>query len=364
MESTQNPSNTSFLMLTPGQTYNVLIKANQPLGNYYMAMSPYMPAKNVHFLRQPSFAYFNYIDPASSSSSLSSSSSSPYVEPILPSVIDSEAAQAFTNQIKSLYPNEHWSPIDVPLKIDKNLFFTIGLNVFNCNSSSPERCQGPNGGIFAASVNNITFRKPSVSLLNAYYNHLKGYYTTHFPDKPTKMYDFVNASPNNLGVNTQSVIGTQVSVLEYGWSVQVIFQDTGTVSLENHPIHLHGFSFYLLGSGLGNFNSSTAILNLFDPPYRNTIGVPVGGWAVIRFRADNPGTFFHADNSYSLLIYNVYLYVLCFCIWTQHTFQEQMRIINCILVCLRTGCSCRSLVHALPSWHSHDMGAFHGFPCE
>ncbi|KAJ0040909.1 hypothetical protein Pint_28243 [Pistacia integerrima] len=297
------PFNTSFLMLTPGQTYNVLITADQPNGKYYMAMAPYMPAKRVPFLNKTSYAILNYIEsskldslsPIESNMSVQKSSPErslvPY-KPILPCVNDSDSVQAFTGQIRSLHPNEHWSPIDVPLKIDKSLFFAIGLNVFSCSSSDPDKCQGPNGGVFAASVNNITFKRPMVSLLNAYYNNLEGYYTADFPDKPEKMYDFVNEAPNNIGVDTQPVIGTQVSVLEYGWTVQVIFQDTGTIGTENHPIHLHGFSFYLLGSGIGNFNSTTAALNLYDPPYRNTVGVPAAGWAVIRFRADNPGVWF------------------------------------------------------------------------
>ncbi|OMO84299.1 Multicopper oxidase, type 1 [Corchorus olitorius] len=282
------PFETSFIMLTPGQTYNVLITADQPVGKYYMAMAPYMPSKNVPFLNKTSYAILNYVDKLGRKSP---SSLIPY-EPILPNVYDTESVQAFSNQVKSLYSNKHWSTVDVPLKIDKSLFFAIGLNVFSCNSSDPDRCQGPNGGIFAASVNNVTFKRPAVSLLNAYYHNLEGYYSTDFPDAPEKMYDFVNKAPNNIGVNTQAAIGTQVSVLEYGWAVQVIFQDTGTVGAENHPIHLHGFSFYLLGTGLGNFNSSIANLNLYDPPYRNTVGVPVGGWAVIRFRADNPGIWF------------------------------------------------------------------------
>ncbi|XVF15726.1 hypothetical protein REPUB_Repub09cG0180500 [Reevesia pubescens] len=286
------PFNTSFLMLTPGQTYNVLIKADQPIGKYFMAMAPYMPAKNVPFLNKTSYGILNYVKHKLAPKKSSAKKLMIPHEPILPNVNDTESVQAFADQVKSLYPNQHWSPIDVPLKIDKTLFFTIGLNVFSCNSSDPEKCQGPNGGIFAASVNNVTFRRPMVSLLNAYYNNLEGYYSTNFPDKPEKMYDFVNEAPNNIGVDTQAATGTQVSVLEYGWAVEVIFQDTGTVGTENHPIHLHGFSFYLLGTGLGNFNSATAVLNLYDPPYRNTVGVPVGGWAVIRFRADNPGVWF------------------------------------------------------------------------
>ncbi|KAJ8753978.1 hypothetical protein K2173_001876 [Erythroxylum novogranatense] len=45
------------------------------------------------------------------------------------------------------------------------------------------------------------------------------------------------------------------------------------------------------GSGFGNYdpNKDPATFNLFDPIERNTIGVPSGGWVVIRFQADNPG---------------------------------------------------------------------------
>ncbi|KAK5784743.1 hypothetical protein PVK06_039271 [Gossypium arboreum] len=197
------PFKTTFLMLTPGQTYNVLLKADLSIGKY-MAMAPYMPAKNVPFLMKTSCGILRYASPT--------------------------------------------------VKVDKL--------AQNCDAPDSDRCQGPDGGIFAASVNNVTFRRPMVSLLNAYYNNLQGYYSTDFPDKPEKMYDFVNGAPNNISVDTQSAIGTQVSILEHGWAVQVIFQDTGTVGTEKHPIHLHGFSFYLLGTGLGNYNSTTALLNL------------------------------------------------------------------------------------------------------
>ncbi|KAA3474353.1 laccase-6 [Gossypium australe] len=256
------PFKTTFLMLTPGQTYNVLIKADQCIGKYFMAMAPYMPAKNVPFLKKTSYGILRYASPTVKVDKLARKSrvktSMTPLEPIIPNVNDTASVQAFSDQVKRLYPNHQWSPVDVPLTIDN-----------------------------WTQLNNVTFRRPMVSLLNAYYNNLQGYYSTDFPDKPEKMYDFVNGAPNNISVDTQPAIGTQVSILEHGWAVQVIFQDTGTVGTEKHPIHLHGFSFYLLGTGLGNYNSSTALLNLYDPPYRNTVGVPVGRWAVIRFRADN-----------------------------------------------------------------------------
>ncbi|KAJ0435321.1 putative laccase [Helianthus annuus] len=109
---------------------------------------------------------------------------------------------------------------------------------------------------------------------------------------PLKFYDFVNGAPNSAPNNTGSTNGTRTKVIEYGSRVQLILQDTGTVTTENHPIHLHGYSFYVVGYGSGNYNPQTATFNLVDPPYMNTIGVPVGGWAAIRFVADNPGVWF------------------------------------------------------------------------
>ncbi|KAJ6878313.1 hypothetical protein NC651_030910 [Populus alba x Populus x berolinensis] len=38
-----------------------------------------------------------------------------------------------------------------------------------------------------------------------------------------------------------------------------------------------------------NPRKDPARFNLIDPPYRNTIGTPPGGWVAIRFEADNPG---------------------------------------------------------------------------
>ncbi|XVE96998.1 hypothetical protein REPUB_Repub02eG0272500 [Reevesia pubescens] len=55
-------------------------------------------------------------------------------------------------------------------------------------------------------------------------------------------------------------------------------------------MHLHGFDFYVLAQGFGYYNPATdkKKFNFINPQMRNTIGVPVGGWAVIRFRANNP----------------------------------------------------------------------------
>ncbi|PWA75610.1 laccase [Artemisia annua] len=273
------PFTTDRVMLGPGHTLNVLVTADQKIGKYSMAMGPYMSAQNAPFQNITSIAYFQYLG--------ASPNSVPLPASLLPKFNDNLAVKTVMDGLKSLEIG------NVPKEIDTNLFFTIGLNVNKCGSKTPKQnCQGVNGGVMAASMNNNSFIRPNISILQDYYDHISGRYTEDFPGTPLKFYDFVNGAPNSSPNNTGSTNGTRTKVLEYGSRVQLILQDTGTVTTENHPIHLHGYSFYVVGYGSGNYNPQTANFNLVDPPYMNTIGVPVGGWAAIRFVADNPGVWF------------------------------------------------------------------------
>ncbi|KAM1019564.1 hypothetical protein ACFX13_041640 [Malus domestica] len=273
------PFTTDRVMLGPGQTMSVLVTTDQSLGKYSMAMGPYMSAKGVKFQNISSIAYFQYLGAVPNTLSLPAK---------LPVFNDNLAVKTVMDGLRSLN-----NCVNVPKQIDTELFVTIGLNVQKCRSKTPEKnCRGLNNGVMAASMNNISFVKPKTSLLEAYYKKINGSFTEDFPGVPLKYYDFVNGAPNNVPNNTQALNGTRALVLEYGTRVQLIMQDTGTVTTENHPIHLHGYSFYVVGYGSGNFDLKTANFNLVDPPYMNTIGVPVGGWAAIRFVADNPGVWF------------------------------------------------------------------------
>jgi hypothetical protein len=54
-----------------------------------------------------------------------------------------------------------------------------------------------------------------------------------------------------------------------------------------HPFHLHGYHFWVLGSGQGTYydalNSSS--LNTVNPPFRDVVSILKGGYAVLRFKA-------------------------------------------------------------------------------
>lgn len=122
---------------------------------------------------------------------------------------------------------------------------------------------------------------------------MSGIYTTDFPNWPPSMFDFTH---EDLPMNTTIPIqGTKVKVLNYNEEVEITFQGTEILNAsENHPVHMHGYSFYVVGSGYGNFNNETdpETYNLVDPLEVNTVGVPKNGWATIRFKASNPGKLF------------------------------------------------------------------------
>ena len=114
-------------------------------------------------------------------------------------------------------------------------------------------------------------------------------FTADFPEVPK----FFNFTGNVDNITRYTNPGTKVILAEYGEAIEIVFQGTNLPAAENHPMHLHGFSFYLVGMDEGNFDNATDPLryNLVDPPEINTFGLPKSGWAAIRFFADNPGTF-------------------------------------------------------------------------
>ncbi|KAH0976484.1 hypothetical protein GBA52_026203 [Prunus armeniaca] len=127
-----------------------------------------------------------------------------------------------------------------------------------------------------------------------YRMNISGYYEASFPDEPPNLFNFTaeDLTTDNYTITSRA---TRVKMLDYNATVEITFQGTNIMdSGENHPVHLHGFRFYVIGSGLGNFNNVTDPLtyNLVDPPEVNTFPVPKDGWATIRFIANNPGVWF------------------------------------------------------------------------
>ncbi|CAA7026364.1 unnamed protein product [Microthlaspi erraticum] len=274
------PFTTNVVMIAPGQTTNVLITANQRPAQYYIAARAY-DSGNAPFNNTTATAILEYAN----ANAPSRRGQIKPVFPVLPEFNDTATAIAFAKRMR------YWKRAPVPLHIDEDLFFTVGLGLINCPNPRSQRCQGPNGTRFAASMNNVSFVIPqSYSVMQAYYQEISGIITADFPQVAAE-FDYTRNVNRGLW---QPVKATKAYKLKYNANVQIVLQGTSIVTPESHPMHLHGYQFYVVGSGLGNFNPKRdpARFNLFDPPERNTIGNPPGGWVAIRFVADNPGAWF------------------------------------------------------------------------
>ncbi|KAJ4971683.1 hypothetical protein NE237_004782 [Protea cynaroides] len=269
------PFTTDTLLITPGQTTNVLLTADRRAGKYLVAASPFMDSP-IAVDNMTATATVHY-------SGTLSTSATTITQP--PPQNATSVANNFINSLRSL--NSKIYPAMLPLTVDHNLLFTVGLGVNPCSTCV-------NGSKVVADINNVSFVMPTFSLLQAHYFNISGVFTDDFPGNPLIPFNYSGNSPGTTPANMQTMNGTRLYRLSYNATVQLVLQDTGIIAPENHPIHLHGFNFFQVGRGLGNFNSKKdpKNFNLVDPVERNTIGVPSGGWTAIRFRADNPGVWF------------------------------------------------------------------------
>ncbi|XP_047070229.1 laccase-4-like [Lolium rigidum] len=284
------PFTVKTLIISPGQTTNVLLTAKPfyPRANFYMSAAPYSVIRPGTFDNTTVAGILEYQKPGGAPSASSFDKSLPLFKPTLPRFNDTGFVANFTAKLRSLATPQY--PAAVPQSVDKRFFFTVGLGTLPCPVNAT--CQGPtNTTQFAAAVNNVSLVLPSTALLQSHFaGTSRGVYGSNFPIRPLKKFNYTGAPPNNTNVAT----GTKLLVLPFNSSVELVMQDTSILGIESHPLHLHGFNFFVVGQGVGNYDSvnDPAKFNLVDPVERNTVGVPAGGWVAIRFLADNPGVWF------------------------------------------------------------------------
>lgn len=151
------PYTSSYILITPGQTMDVLVTANKPLDQYYMIASPYFDGQADDFDKSIASAIFEY-----------SGNYTPPSHPVFangtPGFYDIGAESYFVQQLRSLNSVEH--PVDVPKEVDTRMFITVSISMLRCPNAS---CEGPDGNRIASALNNVTFANPSIDVLQAYY---------------------------------------------------------------------------------------------------------------------------------------------------------------------------------------------------
>ncbi|PIN23656.1 Multicopper oxidase [Handroanthus impetiginosus] len=285
------PFTTSAIMIAPGQTTNVLLTADQvpdSTAMFLMAARPYVTSI-FPFNNSTTIGFLKYKNTTTTNFETNKPLLPSYILPSnLPAMEDTRFAMQFSDNLRSLGSKDY--PCKVPKTVDKRVFTTVGLNLQDCPVN--QTCQGYLSKRFYASMNNQSFIRRSISILESHYHNLTTTFSSNFPENPPYVFNYTGVNPVTENMNTE--FGTKLLEVPFGTKLEIVLQDTNFLNPENHPIHVHGHNFFIVGKGLGNFDAAKdpKKYNLVDPPERNTVAVPMGGWAAIRIYTDNPGAWF------------------------------------------------------------------------
>ncbi|KAJ4431322.1 hypothetical protein ANN_19919 [Periplaneta americana] len=192
------------------------------------------------------------------------------------------------------------NPLPVPKyiktqKADLNILLSYGNHVFDPSTfyNFYERYYVVNGKtLMSHTVNNISFVSPPAPPLS------------QPADVPAELLcpfgtDGMPTCPSG-GSYCECV---QVIDIPLGSVVQILLDDKNPGEDISHPFHLHGYAFYVMAEGqytngltvqdVYKNMTSQVLMQSTAPIQKDTLAVPSNGYAIIKFRADNPGYWFY-----------------------------------------------------------------------
>ncbi|XP_069141122.1 uncharacterized protein [Argopecten irradians] len=301
----------SFI-INPGERYDFFIVAEQPVGNYWVRADTIeypIPHKARAILRYSGAAEDE--DPMTSRKNCTETDHCLVINcPFTYFPVGTFTDCLRFDQLRSLLDND---PAPVPNEGDPLIEHFLNFAF-------------PGIDDFPSSVNGRQFKFPTVSALTQPFEI----------DTPC---DEQKCGSEKLCQCSHSL------VLNHNDVVQLVILNMGVGTGWSHPIHLHGYTFYVLKMGYATYNETTARfmspnsdidcrgqfcndatwsdptwlgdnvpgLELSNPPRKDTLIVPSGGYAVIRIKADNPGIWLmhchielHANDGMMMYINNSY----------------------------------------------------------
>ncbi|KAL1817397.1 hypothetical protein DCAR_0521827 [Daucus carota subsp. sativus] len=239
-----------------GQSYSVLVTANQDDADYNIVASP----KMLNTTDDSALVAKGVLHYSNSASSVSST---------LPSGPDPFDVDFSVEQAKSI----RWNMTAGAARPNPQGTF----NVTNVTLSQTFILEGSISNINGDPryvVNNVSYFTPNtpVKLADYFVNGTGVYTLDEFPVD---------------SVSNAAVYGVFVATgIHKGWH-EIVFRNNLNVM---DSWHLDGFGFYVVGFGDGEWTSdSRSTYNLFDPVVRSTVQVYPGGWTAVYTFLDNPG---------------------------------------------------------------------------
>ncbi|XP_037958323.1 uncharacterized protein LOC119687869 [Teleopsis dalmanni] len=162
--------------------------------------------------------------------------------------------------------------------------------------------------VFTPQLNHISLKFPSVALLSERYNLDDSIFCNES-----------SLAQQNIDCREEFCKCHHMLQVPLKSIVEIIIVDEGFTYDANHPFHLHGNAFRVVGLERLGTNVTIEMVkqldrynllkrNLVDPPVKDTVTIPDGGYTIIRFEAYNPGFWlfhchieFHAEIGMALI---------------------------------------------------------------
>ncbi|XP_077977584.1 uncharacterized protein LOC144433148 [Glandiceps talaboti] len=151
-------------------------------------------------------------------------------------------------------------------------------------------------------------------------NSMEDFLNFHFTGKPHSRISSINGK----SFVTPSTPPMTLPEEDYDEYMTLCDDECEAIGGNPHPVHFHGHQFYVMKTAFAEYDANGVYkgdnkdidcgndercsnvtwsnstwygdnipgLNLVNPPMKDTVIVPVGGYTIIRFKADNPGWWF------------------------------------------------------------------------
>ncbi|XP_031351622.1 laccase-4-like [Photinus pyralis] len=193
------------------------------------------------------------------------------------------------NHLKSLRPIDYGvlGTPNIKLYLPFGTYFLPEQQVFKPNQYRPFMVIGTGAGLVTHRIDGVEYAPPPSPIISQY-----------FETPPTQ---FCNRNKNCVGNCTC----THKIDIPLNAIVEIILADDSEEALAPHNMHLHGYAFNVMGIGVLPNDTRPTLDKVKDldskgllqrrfvhPAFKDTLTVPIRGYAVIRFNAKNAGLWF------------------------------------------------------------------------
>ncbi|XP_011154580.1 laccase isoform X2 [Harpegnathos saltator] len=285
------PTVVTSIVSVSGERYDFIINADDRVDSYWIQLRALSPCQERNIQQ---FAILQYDGASDQPSSPMPSFTSPLPEGVVLNPLDSQCDRSRNDAVcvsnlksaqrvdRDIYTKRPDAQIYLPFK-----FYRYNIEDLFAPNSFDRFIVAPGGRHTLSYVDNIALRLPPSPPLS------------QLEDIPSDLICNSTSKPSNC---EEPCICTHVIELPYNGIVELIIIDETGVPGLHHPFHLHGYAFNIMGVGVPNNGTGVTVEEIkrmdrrgllrrrrSSVPFKDTIAVPNRGYAIVRFRADNPG---------------------------------------------------------------------------